>query len=298
MPRPKPFFKSYVTYPLQALCVVLLYGVFRLLPLGLASAIGGALGRGIGPLLPVSGRARANLEMIFPAKSPDEINYIIRGMWDNLGRTSAEYPHVSSLDTTDPGGRVSVERSDIYEKLRRDGGPCIIFSGHFANWELLPASAAQRGLKTMLIYREANNPLVGWLYRRRTGHVDASVAPKGSKGARLLFKAMKEGKTLGILVDQKMNDGISVPFMGRDAMTAPALAELALRYDCPVVPAHVVRISGATFKVVVEEPLVVKKTGDRHHDVAVLMEQVNQTMGQWVRDHPEQWLWVHNRWPK
>ncbi len=109
---------------------------------------------------------------------------------------------------------------------------------------------------------------------------------------------MKEGKTLGILVDQKMNDGISVPFMGREAMTAPALAELALRYDCPVVPAHVVRLSGATFEVFVEEPLVVKKTGNRHLDVAALMEQVNQTMETWVREHPEQWLWVHNRWPK
>jgi Kdo2-lipid IVA lauroyltransferase/acyltransferase len=191
-----------------------------------------------------------------------------------------------------------VEDAGVYDQLRNLDGPCIIFSGHFANWELLPASAAQRGLHTVLVYRAANNPLVDWLYRRRTGHADASIAPKGVRGARILFRAMKEGRTLGILVDQKMNDGIAVPFLGRDAMTAPALAELALRFRCPVVPAHVVRTGGARFKIIVEEPLTVVETGDRKRDVEALMGQVNQRMGQWVREQPEQWLWVHSRWPK
>lgn len=298
MPGMTPPFKRYVLYPLQAILVFGIYSVFWILPVAVASAIGGIIGRTLGPMLSVTSTASANLKKAFPEKSDSEINQIIRRMWDNLGRTAAEYPHVSRMDTLAPAGRVVVERGDVYEALREQSGPCIIFSGHFANWELLPASAAQRGLRTVLVYREANNPLVSWLYSRRKGHVDASIAPKGSKGARILFKAMKEGKTLGMLVDQKMNDGIPVPFLGRDAMTAPALAELALRSDCPIVPARVVRIDGATFKVIVEEPLAVIKTGDKKHDVAALMLQVNQRMESWVRAHPEQWLWVHSRWPK
>lgn len=290
-------FKAYVTYPLQAVAVGVIYGVFRILPLAVASAIGGWVGRMIGPKLSVTKRAIANLTRTFPEKSEAEISKIVQGMWDNLGRTAGEYPHAASIDTTSASGPVQVERGDIYERLRDQGGPCIIFSGHFANWELLPASAAQRGLSTVLVYRAANNPMVDWLFRRRSGLPDASIAPKGVRGARILFRAMKEGKTLGILVDQKMNDGIAVPFFGRDAMTAPALAELALRYDCPVVPARVVRLKGATFKVIVEEPLIIEKTGDKKHDVAALMAQVNTRMESWVRAHPEQWLWVHNRWP-
>ncbi|NQW02224.1 MAG: lauroyl acyltransferase [Rhodospirillales bacterium] len=290
--------KSYLVYPLQAALVIMLYGIFRALPVSLASAVGGAIGRALGPRLSVTQGAVANLSAVFPEKTKLEIDTIVRGMWDNLGRTAAEYPHVAQIDTTDPSGPVVVEGGDVYARLRALDGPCIIFSGHFANWELLPASAAQRGLHTVLVYRAANNPMVDWLFRRRTGHVDASIAPKGVRGARILFRAMKAGKTLGILVDQKMNDGIAVPFFGRDAMTAPALAELALRFQCPVVPAHVVRREGATFKIVVEEPLTIVQTGDKKADVAALMGQVNSRMEQWARDNPEQWLWVHSRWPK
>ncbi len=289
--------KAYVTYPLQAVAVGFIYGVFRLMPLRMASAIGGAIGRQIGPRLSVTRRAFTNLRRAFPEKPEAEIQQIVTGMWDNLGRTAGEYPHVPAFDTTDPNGPVVVEGGEIYERLRDQGGPCIIFSGHFANWEVLPLSAGQRGLSAVLVYRAANNPMVDWLFRRRSGLPEASIAPKGIRGARILFRAMKEGKTLGILVDQKMNDGIAVPFFGRDAMTAPALAELALRYDCPVVPARVVRLKGATFKVIIEEPLIIEKTGDKKHDVAALMAQVNARMENWVRAHPEQWLWVHNRWP-
>jgi len=100
-----------------------------------------------------------------------------------------------------------------------------------------------------------------------------------------------------MLVDQKMNNGIAVPFFGRPAMTAPALAQLALRFDCPVVPARVVRLNGAHFQLIVYPPLEVAKTGDREHDTLTLMTQVNTMIEGWIRERPEQWLWLHNRWP-
>jgi KDO2-lipid IV(A) lauroyltransferase len=298
MSKSKRALKYYITYPLQAVFVALIYGFFRLLPVSIASAIGSLIGRMIGPRLSVTKRARRNLTTVFPEKSAAGIQAIIIGMWDNLGRTAAEYPHVSNIDTTKSSGPVEVIRGDIFESVQAAGGPCIIFSGHFANWELLPASAAQRGLATILVYRAANNPMVDWLFRSRTAHSDATIAPKGAQGARVLLRALKEGKTLGILVDQKMNDGIAIPFFGRDAMTAPAIAELALRYDCPVIPAHVVRTKGANFQVRVEEPLLIEKTGNKNADVKTIMHQINARLEIWVQQHPEQWLWLHNRWPK
>ncbi len=291
-------FKYYIIYPLQAFFVAIIYGFFRVLPISVASGFGSIIGRSIGPKLSITTRAKQNLATVFPEKSPAEIQNTIHAMWDNLGRTAAEYPHVSQLNTTLTSGRVDVIRGDIYEAVRDAGGPCIIFSGHFANWELLPASAAQRGLSTTLVYRTANNPFVDWLFRRRTVHQDASIAPKGAQGARILLKALKDGKALGILVDQKMNDGISVPFFGRNAMTAPALAELALRNNCPVIPAHVVRTKGANFQIIIEEPLVIVRTGHKKNDVATIMRQVNACIEVWVQEHPAQWLWLHNRWPE
>jgi KDO2-lipid IV(A) lauroyltransferase len=108
---------------------------------------------------------------------------------------------------------------------------------------------------------------------------------------------MHDGKHLGLMADQKLNDGIEAPFFGQRIMTSPALAELAFRFDCPVVPARVERLSGARFHLHVEPPLELARTGERRADVAAATARVNGVIERWVRDTPEQWLWLHNRWP-
>ena len=101
-----------------------------------------------------------------------------------------------------------------------------------------------------------------------------------------------------MLVDQKMNDGISVPFLGRQAMTAPALAELALKYGCPIVPARVERLNGAHFRLTFYPPMEIPNSGDKQTDTLSIMTVVNQQLGNWIMERPEQWVWVHNRWPE
>jgi KDO2-lipid IV(A) lauroyltransferase len=108
---------------------------------------------------------------------------------------------------------------------------------------------------------------------------------------------LRRGAHLALLADQKLNDGIAVPFFGRPAMTAPALALLALRFDCTVLPARVERLRGAHFRLTLYPPLELPRSGDRDADVAALMERVNRTLEGWIRERPEQWFWLHNRWP-
>jgi KDO2-lipid IV(A) lauroyltransferase len=100
-----------------------------------------------------------------------------------------------------------------------------------------------------------------------------------------------------LLVDQKLNDGIAVPFFGRPAMTAPALALLALHFDCTVLPARVERLHGAHFRLTIEPPLSLARTGNRTADAAALMTEVNRTLERWIRHRPDQWFWLHRRWP-
>ena len=293
---PNPI-NRYLIHPFEAAAALAVYSLFRILPLDLASALGGWLARIIGPWLPVSRRAVRNLSNAFPEKSPAEILTIVRAMWNNLGRVAAEYPHLSEIDVYDPKGRVETTGGEYVDLLREDGAAGIFFSGHIANWEIVSLGATQRGVPLDRVYRQANNRLVEWLYQRGRSAVEGALIPKGAAGARLLLKSLKEGKHLGMLVDQKMNDGIPVPFFGRDVMTAPALAELALRFDCPVVPARVRRIKGARFKLMIGPPLTLIRTGDHKADVAANMAQINALIEKWVRDTPEQWLWLHNRWP-
>jgi len=125
----------------------------------------------------------------------------------------------------------------------------------------------------------------------------SELIPKGAVASRRALAALRRGGHLTLLVDQKLNDGIAVPFFGRPAMTAPALALLALHFDCAVLPARVERLRGAHFRLTIDPPLPLPKSGDRTADVAALMAEVNRTLETWIRRRPEQWFWLHSRWP-
>jgi Kdo2-lipid IVA lauroyltransferase/acyltransferase len=268
----------------------------RALPPATASALGGWLGRTIGPHLPRTEVARRNLRRAYPDATAATIEAIVRGMWDNLGRTFFEFPHLDRFTFFRDDRSVEVIGTEYIDGMRDGGRPSFFFSAHIANWELMGKCAAARGMPAHLIYRAPNNPEMAWLYEgRRSG--DGELVPKGAQGARRALKLLAAGGHFGILMDQKMNDGIAVPFFGRDAMTAPGLAELALRFGCPVVPVHAERLGGMRFRIVVEAPLDVVPSGDHAADVAALTREVTARIEGWIRARPEQWLWLHRRWP-
>jgi KDO2-lipid IV(A) lauroyltransferase len=300
MAGPRTFFSSAlraIVHWIEAFGLLVALGTFRLLPLDWASAYGGWLGRMFGRLLPVSSYAKRNLRAAFPEKSAAEIDRILADMWENLGRVFGEYPHLGDLQLFEPGSRVEVINAEYLDRLRDDGKPGIFFSGHIGNWEILSLGATQRGLPLTRIYRAPNNPLVDRIIRLSRRKITGELLPKGGDGARGAIAAMHKGGHLGLLVDQKLSDGIAVPFFGRPAMTAPYLAQLALRFDCPVMPARVVRLNGAHFQLIGYPPLEIVKTGDRRQDTLAIMTQVNAMIEGWIRERPEQWLWLHRRWP-
>ncbi|HZU90024.1 MAG TPA: lysophospholipid acyltransferase family protein, partial [Stellaceae bacterium] len=176
------------------------------------------------------------------------------------------------------------------------GRRMIIFSGHLANWEIGALAPAQYGFPAAQIYRAAENPRIDRLVARLRG-AHGELIPKGRFAARRAIAALAEGRHLTLLADQKMNDGIAAPFFGRTAMTAPALAHLALRFACDVLPARVERLNGARFRLTVYPPLPLPRDRDHHAAVAALTAAVNRTLEAWIRERPEQWLWVHRRWP-
>jgi KDO2-lipid IV(A) lauroyltransferase len=284
--------RHWLAHPLEAVGFGAVMAGLGLLPVDWSSGLCGAIARALGPRLPVSHHARRNLRHAFPALDDAAIERVVVGVWDNLGRVVGEYPHLRRLGAE----RVEVIGVEHLIPLREDGQPGICFSGHLGNWEILPVVAARHGLPFTNIYRATNNRLVDRLLRRLRPD-SADLIPKGSTGARQAIAALARGAHLGMLVDQKMNDGIAVPFFGRDAMTAPALAQLALKYRCPVLAARVERVGGARFRLVIEPPLQLPRSGDRQADLRALMLAVNQQLERWIEARPEQWLWLHRRWP-
>lgn len=281
--------------PLTAGVAWCVYHGVRRLPVDFASALGGALARLIGPLLPPHRVAVANLAAAFPEKSKAERARIARGMWDNIGRTFFEYPHQETLLKM---GRVETVGVEHVRALRDDGRPGLLWSGHIGNWELVSAGAGGAGLRMHRIYRRPNNPYIDWMFRINRDLVMGELLPKGSQGAKRAMVLLKKGEHLGMLVDQKLNDGMAVPFFGRPAMTASALATFSLVFGAPMVAARTIRLGGARFRIEALPPYLPQSTGDRSADERRIMTEVNALLETWIREYPEQWLWVHRRWPK
>jgi KDO2-lipid IV(A) lauroyltransferase len=270
------------------------FALFRALGPVRASNLGGAVARVLGPRLPVSRVAHRNLEIAFPDRDAAFRAATVRAMWDNLGRTVAELPNLARLScTVEDGGHIGgVPR----------GQPLILVSAHTANWEVLQQAAASIGRPFAVVYRAVGNPRIDTMVRRFRAEAQAGTPmplfAKGSAGARGALSHLRGGGALGMLVDQKMNDGIPVPLFGRPAMTAPAAAQLALRFGCPVIPGRILRDGPGQFRAVAEPPLPLPATGDRQADIEAMTAAINATLERWVRERPAEFLWLHRRFDK
>ncbi len=279
-------------YQIEYYIVVFLFAVFRALPLDISSWIGSKIGPFVGQFFSANRTALDNLSRAFPENTLKQNLTIRDNMWAHLGRVAAEF---SSLPGTRLSSRVTVFGA---EYLPKKGDAVLFFSGHVGNWEMLYPMGNDRGVPIGIIYRHINNPLIDKLVANmRKNHATTLVA-KGIRGSVQLIKALKRGESLAMLVDQKMNNGIAIPFFGRNAMTSTAVAELALKYNIPIVPTRIIRTHGANFDGHIYPPLVIEKTENHAKDVENIMKQINAILEEWIRAYPEQWFWVHKRWPK
>jgi KDO2-lipid IV(A) lauroyltransferase len=279
----------------EAVGLIAVMSFFACMPVDWASGLGGRVARTIGPRLGMSRRALKNIRAALPEIDDAEHRRILRGMFDNLGRTVAEFSHMSWICAAE-SGRVEIVDASGLTELKASGKPGLLFSGHFANWEA-GSTVIHRlmGESLLSVYRAANNSAVDWVLRQSLRARQA--VPKGVGGGRDLVRRLRQGGHVGMLVDQKLNDGIAVPFFGREAMTAPAIARLALHFHAPILPVRIERLAGARFRFTVLPQLAVAETGDASADVLETMTRINLIIEAWVRDRPEQWLWLHRRWP-
>ena len=265
-----------------------------------ASNAGGWLFRTLGPWLPVTRIAEANLRRALPELDGAERRRIIRDMWESLGRTAGEFPHLAALarDTPDGPGWEVVNGEVLHTQAAR-GGPAIFVSGHMGNWEMLPPAVAHFGIAFSSVYRASENRSVDEviiaLRRQAMGAGEVPMFAKGALGARQAMAHVRRGGYLGMLVDQKMNDGIEARLFGLPAMTAPAAAAFALRFGGPVIPGHVARLGPARLRLVVGDPLPLPSSGDRRADLLALTQAINDRLEGWIRERPSAWLWVHRR---
>ena len=266
-----------------------------------ASNFAGRLARTIGPRLPVSRVAERNLRAAMPDLDAAERRRIVAGVWDSLARTAAEFPHLSSLRETGSGPGYELVGAEHARALAERGGPAIVFTAHIGNWEILPPVLNRLGVPLAFFYRAAANPAVDRMIldlRAEAMGSPVTMFPKGARGARDSYAHLAKGRFLGMLVDQKLNDGIEAPLFGLSAMTAPVLAVFARRFRCPVLPIHAERIGPARFRIICDPLFEAEQTDDKTADILATTTKMNAIIESWVRARPESWLWLHRRWPR
>lgn len=278
---------KHLRYLGEAILVYVLLTLFRFMPAAKASDIGGAIGRSIGPKLAVNRRAIKHLQLAFPDKSRAEIDQIITGMWDNLGRLFAEYPHLETI------AQNHTTFSGLHNFIPPHEGdpPAIFMAGHIGNWEVAATKFYTEGIIIDLIYRAPNNPWVDRVLKSmRSLNGKIMTHPKSKSGMKKVVERLRGGHNLGILIDQKYNSGLEANFFGRPAMTSPAFAQLAQKFGCRVYPIRVEREIGCDFVVTVYPPL------DTNQPIEAVINEAHGLLEQWISEHPEQWIWLHRRW--
>lgn len=255
------------------------------------------LAQKLGPHLGVSRIARRNLRKTLASNMSDaQLEGLILRLWDHYGRYVAEFVYVDRLPQEELDSRIELVGLEHVAKFNRMKQPFLLCLAHIGNWDFLIRNITNLYPKFSIAYRKANNPFVDEAIVKTRASENIRLIAKGPIGAKDLVRAIKDGDAIAMLVDQKMNDGIEVPFFGLPAMTANAIAKLSLQFNMPIVPVQIIRTKGSNFKATIHPVLETKRSGDKYADSYAIMEQINLIIEGWIRQNPEQWFWFHNRW--
>ena len=235
-----------------------------------------------------------NLNLVFPEKKFIEKKKILRKMWFHFGRVIGEYPHLHKINVHNNKNIQVIGINNLLGPLKKKKN-CIYFSAHIGNWELSSHPLTQNGFKINFVYRAFNNEYVDDLLRKIRFKYGVKLIKKGSDGAKECIKILKNKENLGMLIDQKMNDGLPIIFFNKLAMTAPAIAKFALKFKCQIIPALCIREKGVKYKIEYFKPIKYSFLKKLESEEKIML-YLNKIIEDWILKYPDQWIWVHDRW--
>jgi KDO2-lipid IV(A) lauroyltransferase len=270
-------------------------------PIKTANLFGRIL-RLIGPLTREQRIGRANLTAAFPEKSPAEIETILAGVWDNLGRLGAEFAHLDHIWEHDPAhpedSRIEIQprTHELFAQLRLDGKPALIFAGHLGNWELPAVAAVAHGLDAAILFRRPNSASANRIIEQLRAVKMGTLIPAGRDAPLRLAEALQNGQHVAILVDQYFSNGVEVTFFGRKTKANPTLARLLRQIECPIHGVRIIRLPDHRFRAELSEEVKPVRDAAGQIDIAGTMQAITSVVEGWIREYPDQWLWLHRRW--
>lgn len=288
---------KFIRHLIEYILLCLFFTILRSLSFKNAGNLSAFVVRKLGPLTKFHNRILNNLTTAFPKLSLTDKIILSDKIWNNLGKTIGEFPHSMAIKKEDLAKYTKITGMKNLNHLKEGG---FIFGAHFSNWEIIPNIFFDFKNRINIVYRKSNNPFIDNYIQNIRNKQNVKFIPKGHKGAKKIIQALQKNEIIVMLMDQRMHEGIEVPFFNHKAYTATAIAAMALQYNKPIIPIYSLREESLTsppkINIFIEKPIIYNITGKKESDIYNILRCINKKIESWIKKDPSHWFWIHNRW--
>ena len=281
-----------IIYFIEFILIKILFIIFKLIGYKFSSNLGFLIGMIFGPLFKSKKQIIKNLEKanIQKKQNPKKIASNVLG---NYGRIFAEYVHLEDFRNDKLKKYISIEGLEHLNYLKQSEKKAIFVSGHFNNFELMAMHIEKVGIELATIYRPLNNIFLNKTMEKiRTKNICKNQIKKGRAGSREIIKSVKNGKSIAVMIDQRVREGEKVNFFNHQATTTTIPAQLIKKYDCELVPVYIERVNNNYFKMFISKPIKMNKK----KSIIEITQFLNNLLEKMILRNIDQWIWTHNRW--
>ena len=284
---------KYIKYFVQFLFAISCFLIFKILGPRLSSNLGGKIFEIIGPFFRSEKIINSNIKKALPDINFKNLKKIKRFMWNNYGRTFAEYMFIKEFRNGKISKNIEIDGQEILEKIKKENSQVIFISGHFSNFELMAMHLEKSGINLCAIYRPLNNIFLnGIMERIRKKYICKKQIKKGIVSLRQLIALKKNNFSTAIMIDQRVSEGILSNFFNHEALTTTIPAQLVKKFNIPIVPVYIERIKNIDFKICISKPIYF----DEDTTTDKITDELNRILEKMILNKPENWIWSHNRW--
>tara|TARA_E500000178_G_scaffold322635_1_gene347547 strand:+ start:462 stop:1325 length:864 start_codon:yes stop_codon:yes gene_type:complete len=283
-----------IKYFLQFIFICFLFFVFKIIGLNFARVLSGFIVSHIGPIFRSNKIIFSNLSKAFPEMTESEKKNISKKMWVNYGKILSEYMFMKNFRY---GSRnlptMEIENQQILRDIETSKKPAIFISGHFNNFELMAMQIEKLGIDLVAVYRPLNNIFLNPLMEKiRKNYICKNQIKKGISGTKQLLQSFKSGKSIALMIDQRVSQGIRSKFFNDNALTTTIPAQFVKKYNTNIIPVYIERAKLNCFKFKFYEPINFSKDSS----IELITEELNKVIEKMIKKNPDQWIWTHDRW--
>ncbi len=282
-----------IIYFLQFIIVIIFFIIFKILGPNKSSFLGGKLFELIGPFFRSKKLINSNIKKALPNINSEDLKKITKLMWNNYGRVFAEYLFIKEFRYGKLSKNIKVEGQEFLDQIKAENNQVIFVSAHFGNFELMAMCLDKSGINLSAIYRPLNNIFLNKIMERiRKKYICKNQIKKGIGGLRELFILNKQNYSTALMIDQRVSEGIFSNFFNQRALTTTIPAQLAKKFNQPIIPVYIERVKDINFKIIINKPINFSKNDSIQH----ITDELNKILEEMILKKPEQWIWSHNRW--